>query len=176
MKEEKETKNYDPKNDLGAMVRFLNAVIDKNNTLIHQIDTQCSILISIGTAVFLFSANRFVAERHEYTLVIAIMSGLSVIAGLFALHPPKFMRKKGQKESMMYRKKIINYGDPLEYAKALETVIGDRDRMIEQYATELYNLATFYYQPKRLLFKISRNLLLAGIFLGLLVFILFTLN
>jgi hypothetical protein len=162
---------YDPKNDLGAMVRFLNAVVDKTNTLIHQVDTQSNILISIGTAVFLFSANRYATDKYLYLLALSFFSSLSMVVGLFAVHPPRFMRKKSQKESMMYSKTITSYGNPSNYSKELSDIIGNRDKMIEQYSTELFNLCTYYYRPKRDLFKLSRNLLLTGIILGLLLFL-----
>lgn len=169
-KSEKGKSDYNPKNDLGAMVRFLNAVIDKTNTLIHQLDSQSNILIGISLAVFIFSANRYATVSHSYLLVLAICSGFSIITGLYAVHPPRFMRKMGQNESMMYNKKIISFKNPDEYSAELSKIIGDREAMIKQYGIELYNLSKYFYRPKRTLFKLSRNFLLLGILMSLLLF------
>ncbi len=93
------------------------------------------------------------------------MAGISALVALFAVHPPRFMRKRGQKESLLYNKNISSFSSFKEYAQEIKKVTTDKDAMIEQYAIEIYNLARYYYNPKRKLFHLSRNILIIGFIL-----------
>lgn len=129
---------------------------------------QINIIIGISIAVFTFSISRISAGDESIPLyIVGACSALSAIAGLYAIHPPKFMRKRGQSESLLYNKTITGAKSAENYQKQLENVIGNSDEIVRQYALEIYNMAAYYYRPKRDLFKLSRNLFLAGIILGL---------
>lgn len=164
--------DYDPKQDLGAAVRFLNGLLEKSVSLVRHVDTQANIIIGLSSAVFLFSATQLSRNGETaYLAVLTISSAISAIVGLFAIHPPRFMRKKGQEESLMYMRKIWSYGSGEKYGEELERVTGDRDTTIKQYAREIYNLAAYYYRPKRFLFNISRNIFIIGLVLSLALFV-----
>jgi len=72
----------------------------------------------------------------------------------------------------MYNKNIGNFHSPAIYQKQLEKIFESREAILKQYSMEIYNLAKYYYQPKRKIFKLSRNILLTGIILSLLISIL----
>ena len=100
-----------------------------------------------------------------------IFAGASALVGLLAVHPPRFMRKRGQPESLLYKKKIESFSSPAEYEKAVLLAMKTPAKTREQYAIEIYNLCKYYYSPKRKLFHVSRKLLFVGIALSLVTFL-----
>lgn len=159
--------DYDPKKDIGAAIRLADGIMRKNSRMVEHLDSQTNILIGLSTAVFVLSVNSLVkVESQSLPLVIiAISSGLSTIVSLFAIHPPKFMRKQGQQESLFYQKRISGFNDSQGYKNEVQKVFGDIPEIIDQYSTEIYNIAKYYYRPKRMLFKLSRNIFMIGIVL-----------
>lgn len=156
--------------NLGDEIRILFGILDKTTKLIQHLDTQTNILIGISSAIFVFmTAGLKYGSLNTSLLVLGVFSATAALVGLFAIHPPRFMRKKGQKESVMYNKAIGNFQSHTIYKKKLEKIFGSRDEILDQYAMEIYNLAKYYYQPKRKIFKLSRNILLTGIILSLLI-------
>jgi len=167
---EKESGGYDPKKDIGATIRFLNGILEKRDTFARHIDSQVQILIGLSSATFLFSGSNLLGKEPGVEiawLVLGTFAALAALVGLLAIHPPRFMRKRGQNESLMYNKKISSFASSSKYEEELRRVVGDQDALIKQYSIEIYNLSKYYYQPKRKLFRISRNLYFAGIGLSL---------
>lgn len=148
-------------------------MLDKLTTVVQHLDSQTNILIGISSAIFALSVGQLVTygENREALALLAIFSALSTLIGLYAIHPPKHLRKKGQVESLLYQKNISSFPNAQKFQAALEPMIGDIPMITEEYAKEIYNMAKFYYRPKRQLFKASRNTFLIGIFLSLLVFV-----
>jgi hypothetical protein len=139
---------------------------------VRHLDHQINIVIGISTATFLLAVSMFEKENESMPLFfIMIFAGASALVGLLAVHPPRYMRKSGQPESLLYRKKIENFASPKEYEKAVATVMASPEKVRENYAIEVYNLCRYYYRPKRRLFHISRKLLFVGIALSLVTFI-----
>jgi len=54
----------------------------------------------------------------------------------------------------------------------LELLVGDIPAITKEYAKEIYNMSRYYYKPKRLLFKVTRNIFVAGVLASLLTFLL----
>lgn len=153
---------------LEATIAFLDSIKNQSTNLIMHFDTQTNILIGIGTAVAAISISNLGNENSFWIFtILGIFSALSVIVGLYAIRPPKTMRKQGQRESLFYNKKIASYSTSKEYAQELKHTLNDRDELINQYSAEVYNVYKYYYRPKRTLFNISRNLLVLGIVLSL---------
>lgn len=149
-------------NDFSA--KFLEELVEKSYQFVLHLDTQTNILVGVSSAIFLFSISRFLEVTQDLTfLILAVFSAISALVGLFAIHPPRFMRKRGQEESLMYHKHIVGFRSPKEYAQKLLKVIGDKKLVTEEFATEIYNVSKYYYRPKRKLFHLARNLLLLGI-------------
>jgi hypothetical protein len=154
--------------DLSDEIRVLMGIVDKTTKLIQHLDTQTNILIGISSAIFVFmTAGLKYGNLNIPLLVLGVFSAIAALTGLFAIHPPRFMRKKGQQESLMYNKNIGNFQSSAVYQKKLEKVFESREALLKQYAMEIHNLAKYYYQPKRKIFKLSRNILLTGIILSI---------
>lgn len=157
--------------DNGALVRFLNGILEKATVFVRHFDTQTNILVGVSSAIFLFVFS--VAARQETVntslIVLGIFSGLSALLSLYAIHPPRFMRKKRQEESLMYNKKVASFPSYNEYKDALREVVKNREEILRQYSIEIYNLYKYYYHPKRKLFNAARNILILGVFISLLI-------
>jgi len=126
----------------------------------------------MSSAIFIFSSSRLLSSKPAIGFfVLGFFAALSAIFGLLAIHPPKIMRKRGQNESLMYNKKISNFFSSGDYKNELDKLLGDQDKITNQYAVEIYNLCAYYYRPKRKLFTYSRDFLLTGIVLAVLVFL-----
>ncbi|MBI4276650.1 hypothetical protein HY629_02300 [Candidatus Uhrbacteria bacterium] len=163
---------YDPKRDVGAQLRFLNGLMEKMTRQVQHLDMQVNILIGLSSAIVVLSISRSgSAFTLSPLLILSTCSGASALVGLFAIHPPKFMRKRKQPESLLYNKTIMDFPSSSAYERELATIVGDQSAMTKQYAIEVYNLARFIYRPKRRLFKLSRNILLFGIVVSILFFL-----
>lgn len=164
---------YNPKKDIGSAVRFMNGLLDRASNFAQHIDAQTNIILGLSSAIFIFSASRLqTSQDNHFFLVLCAFAAISALVSLYAIHPPKFLRKRGQKESLMYNKKITSFSTPSKYSNSLCKIIGNRDLVISEYAVEIYNLYKFYYRPKRKLFRIARDILITGIFLSLLTLLL----
>ncbi len=151
---------------------FLESIFSHVAESTQHLDHQINIVIGISVAAFILSESAFEKEHGSISLFITmIFAGASAVFGLLAVHPPKFMRKRGQPESLLYRKKIESFHSPKEYEIALTETMKNSKKTREQYAIEIYNLCKYYYSPKRQLFHISRKFLISGITLSLLTFI-----
>ena len=150
---------------------FLNSVMGKATGIILHFDTQTNILIGISTAISAFAISN-IKDGTAVFSTLAFFSIISVAIGLYAVHPPKFLRKKGQRESLLYNRKISSFEDSKEYAQEIKKTINNKDSIIEEYSNEIYNIYKYHYRPKRVLFKISRDFLIAGILISVLVAIL----
>jgi hypothetical protein len=152
--------------ELLSIVEFLGQMQEKSTTFTHQLDIQASILIGITSAIFIFSLSQFFSGTKEFSLIIlGGFAAVSTLLALLAIHPPRFMRKEGQEESLLFNKKVSSFPSAGEYEKELVRILDKPDQIIKQYAIELYNLARYYYRPKRKLFNLARNILLAGVVL-----------
>ncbi len=138
----------------------------------RHLDHQINIVIGISTATFLLAVSIFEKENNSLPLLcIMIFTGASSLVGLLAVHPPRGMRKRGQPESLLYRKNIESFNSPKEYEKAAMAAMATPEKTQEQYAIEVFNLCKYYFRPKRRLFHMSRRLLFAGIALSLVAFL-----
>lgn len=154
-----------------ALVNILTSIMEKATGFVRQFDTQTNVIVGFSTGVFIFAVSMVQNKVFVEPLVIlAFFSILSALVGLYAIHPPRFMRKKKQKESLMYNRKVASFSSHLEYSEELIKMLGNREKVIEEYALEIYNLYKYYYRPKRKLFNISRNLLIAGFSLSLIIY------
>lgn len=160
---EKEIKNQEYNNEnISSTVRMLASILGKTDGFVRHLDTQINILLGISSAVFMFSASQIKNSEWEiFFIIISGFSAMSSIICLCAIHPPKFMRKRGQVESLMYSKKVSAFESQTEYSKELKKIKGNEENIIDEYATEIYNLCKYYYRPKRKLFNVSRNILFA---------------
>lgn len=152
---------------------FIDNILDNIAEFTRHLDHQINIVIGISTAMFVLTVSMLEKEPDSIPLFfIMIFSGASALVGLLAVHPPRSMRKHGQPESLLYKKKIESFDSPKEYEKAITAIVATPEKIREQYTIEIYNLCKYYYRPKRKLFHISRKLLFVGIALSLITFLL----
>lgn len=164
-KSAKKKKDPAPTEISSAKVTILNTILQKVHGLTTHIDTQVNMTIAISSAIFIFSSSKIYTQNldHQlYLLTLSIFAALSVVTALFAVHPPRIFRKRGQKESLMYHNRISKFESPKDYKKLLKRMMEDEDRVIEEYSREIYNVSKYYYKPKRVLYKLSRNFLMLG--------------
>lgn len=157
--------------DNSALMRFFEGQMTKAITFVLHFDTQANILIGINTAILGIALSVINSNHLVVTLsVLSAFSFLSLISSLYTIHPPRFLRKRGQNESLFYNKVVNSFSDPSKYSAAITEMLNNKQDIILNYSTEIYNLYKYSYRPKRNLFKMSRNLLIAGIVLSLIVF------
>ena len=154
-------------------ISFIEDTQWKASSLVRDFDVQTNIIVVLSSAIFGFSITE-IATGPRFELALAVLgffSGLASIFALYTLHPPRFMRKRGQEESMMYNKKIVEFPSHKEYNSAVQELIKDKEKIIEQYSLETFNIYKYYYRPKRRLFNISRDLLIVGAILAFVFFL-----
>lgn len=150
----------------------LDGILQKSYEFAQHLDNQTNILVSVNVAIFLFSLSSYLSYAQAVPfLLLSIFSGISCMMGLLAIHPPKFMRKRGQEESLMYSKNIASFTSSTAYGQELNKMAEDREAIIRQYAIEIYNVAKYYYRPKRKLFYLTRHILIFGILISFLSFL-----
>lgn len=153
---------------------FLSGVLQKAENFARHIDIQTNILVGLSSGLAILSVSQIKKENMDFIAPLFILAVFSLIAAsiaIFALIPPKFMRKKGQKESLLYNREIAScYCE--QYKKDLKDISLDLNKIIDQYSLEIYNICRYYYRPKRRLFKFARLFLCSGIFISFLIFML----
>lgn len=152
-----------------ANVSVLNAMLQKVNGHADHIDVQTNIIVALSSAVFVFSAQQIVSNGlrlHPYLLVLMFFSACAALTGLLAVNPPPFMRKRGQMETLLYHRHIAALPSSDAYGQELAVMTRNEEKIIREYAREIYNISKYYYLPKRALFNLSRNFLVVGFFVS----------
>jgi hypothetical protein len=152
-------------------LEFLNEITGKVGNMSEHIDNQVNILIGFASAIFLFTINGYVTGQKYPILILAVFAAASICIGLVAIHPFRFLRRRGKIESIMSGKKITACKDASVYEAMLHEVMSTRDKIIHEYSIEIFNRHKYYYEPKRKLYTLTRNVLMAGILLGILTFV-----
>jgi len=153
-----------------AELEFLEGILQRNHSFAQQLDTYADIMIALSTAIFIFSFSQLRADYALFWVVLGLTGGIVTIVALLMIKPPAVLRKKGQVESIMFKTKIASFGSAREYEDSLTKTLRDRQGTIEQYSREIYNVTKYYYEPKKFLFRIARNVLLLGIVLTIVLF------
>jgi hypothetical protein len=147
-------------------------ILEKTNEFAQHLDHQTNILIGVGSAIFLFAATEFDKDPNNFSfLILAVFSAVSALMALYAVHPPRYICKKGQSESLMYHKRISDSASPKAYAAAISKAAITAQSTLEQYTTEIYNVSKYYYQPKRAFFHGARNVLFIGLAISFVMFL-----
>lgn len=149
-------------------LEFMKLAIHKVRTMTQHLDNQINIIIGISTAVLVYSVSKFDSSQSIFFILLALFSGVATLIGLVAIHPFKFLRKRGGRdESITYNKKVTSFPEPEGYAKELMEFLKDPDKIMEDLAFDIYNTYKYYYQPKRKMYSITRNVFVAGIMVAL---------
>lgn len=154
-------------------IELLNGILHKADSFAQHLDTQANILIGINLAIFLISISFYRDHVGEFFfLTLATITGISTLVSLLTIHPPRFMRKRGQRESLFYNKRVAEFGSSTKYINAVQKITRDRKKVTEEYLLEIYNVYKYYYRPKRRLYNLARNILIIGIYFCALFFVL----
>ena len=151
---------------------FLGTILEKAHIMADNLNNQVSILVGVNSALFVFSLSQYLAKQSDIIfLILSFFTGATSLIGLLAVHPPNFMRKRNQPESIMFNKKITSYASPDDYAGILLETMKNREAIFKEYAREIYNVSKYYYQPKRKLFNFARNIFIVGMVVTFLYFL-----
>lgn len=153
-----------------AEIAVLNSILERNHSFAQQLDTYANIMIALSSAIFIVSFSQLKNDFSPFWIILGVTTGLATILSLLMIRPPRKLRKRGQKESLMFKSKIMSYKSADEYGDQLYSMLDSREKIIHQYSTEIYNVAKFYYQPKKASIFLARNVLLAGITVSLILF------
>ncbi len=169
-------KNIDlnPLHSTSATAILMNGLLQKLGTYAQHVDAQSNVIVGLGTAVFVFSASNFHTSGNRISwplLILATTSGLAALISLLAIDPPIFMRKKNQIESVFYHRKISKYANFGDYYRDLREVLRNEDDVVKETSKELYNIAKYYWRPKRILFGYARNVMFVGFVLSFTIFL-----
>lgn len=156
-------------NENNKIFDTLKLCMEKTNSNARYIDSQVNILLGISSAVFIYSISK--ASENSAFFIMGLLSAIASIISILAIHPPRFIRGTGGLKTIFYNKTISNFNSSNDYKNEIIKISQNKDKLIEQFTNEIYNLSKYYYQPKRKLFHFARNVFLAGILLGLVFFI-----
>jgi hypothetical protein len=150
--------------ELQATVAFLSWLADKMIGSTRNVDAQANIVVGLSAGIFILAINELAStDKFHFTLiVVSIFSALSAIIALCAIRPLEFLMRKGHEESMFFSRTISGFSTAKEYSKELVKIFKSDDEIFHQYGIEIYNLAKYYYRPKRNLYAYSRNIFLLG--------------
>ncbi len=155
-----------------AEAEFLGSILEKTHALADNLNNQTSILVGVSSALFVFSFSQFISGRENFFFVVlSLFTGATSLIGLLAVHPPRFLRKRNQPESLMYNRQITNSSSPDDYAKLLLSTMESREAIVKEYAREIYNVSKYYYRPRRRLFNLARDIFMIGMIVTFLIFI-----
>lgn len=155
-----------------TVIMFLGSILDKAKSYTNHIDLQINILIGICSGLLILTLPRLQNDIFRVPIIVLITAIIiAIFICILAIHPPHFMRKRGQEESLLYNKKITSFHSAHAYAEKLREAVDSSEEVIDQFALEIYNSYKYYYQPKRRLFKISRSILIYGLSISLIVYL-----
>ena len=164
-------KDMDKDMDKKTLLSFLDNLKRDTGSLVNHFDQQTNILIAINVAILAISLSNIRFGAHDLSFgTLGILSALSIVVGLFAIHPPKKMRGRQGNEDVFYNKRIVREGE-IGFAETIKNTLATEDEIVAQYSKYFFNMLKHFYRPKRKLFKLSRGLLMLGIIAGLILYI-----
>lgn len=177
-----EDEKIDAQKGLNASVKYIGDIIDMGHILektiiqTQHIDEQINILIGINSAIFIYSTTKLDTNSALVFFVLGIASVSSLIVGLIAIHPPEFLRKKNKQndhqiESLIKNRTIGNFSSSFQYGEALIKTLKEPEKVIQEYAGQIYSISKYYYRPKRDMFKLARNIMLSGMIISAILFL-----
>jgi len=143
---------------------MLSDLMRKQNDIRNMLDTRANIIIGFNSALVLFLISGSAKEMlGGFTFsIILITLILSLFSAILALKPPKFLRKKGQAESIFYHDYMTGKPEE-EYEKEVFEVMDEEKMIFRSYITEAYNMSKFSNKPKKFYAHLSIRILIYGI-------------
>jgi hypothetical protein len=148
-------------------ITFVSDLLSKQNEIRNMLDMRANIIIGFNSALIVFFVTRFqdTVGNSIVFLIPVLAFGVSLALAIVALKPPRFMAKKGQKESLFYH----HYIDSMaldEYQKNVYEAMGDENKIYNAYITETYNLTKYSNIPRKVYLYLAIRALIYGIILS----------
>ncbi len=146
-------------------------VLQRTLGAVRHIDTKANFLLGISSVLFAYTYSNIAGSATLAPLMILnVSSGFSMLFSLFTIQPPRCIRSKGQELRIMFPGHISGFVSQEEFTKAFLESARDEKTMFEEISKEIYNLSRFYFALKYKLFAISRNILIAGVLVSMIVY------
>ncbi len=151
--------------------KLLADLMRKQNEIRNMLDTRANIIIGFDSVLILFVISNYhdnLAKNIAFSVALVALF-ISLFCAILALKPPKFLSKKGQKESIFYHDYIASKGFS-EYSEEVYDVLSDEQSAFDAYITEAYNLTKYSNAPKKFYTHLSIRVLIYGILLAIVVY------
>jgi hypothetical protein len=133
----------------GDKLRFCVDLMRKQTDLVRQIDMRANIVIGLSGATIAFAVNKVSVSYHPYAIPVLVCTAIvSIALALMAVKPPKFLSRHGQPESIFYHTNITKFTEK-EFLKEVRRISSDIDVVVQQYATETYNIVNYSLRYKK---------------------------
>lgn len=150
----------------GDKIRFLTDILRKQMDLRNQIESRANVALGFSAASLAFVLNNLMPKGITLSaIIITSASMLSILSGLLALKPPKFLSRKAQEQSVFYHTAITNNSEK-SYLEQIKEICHSEDEVIKQYTLEVYNLTQYSIRFKKFFANLSIQILVIGLILG----------
>lgn len=157
-------------NKTEILISMLNKILKKQESQWFNYETRASIILAFSASIFvLIAKDLFENNNHHLKISIVVFAFtllIVIILSLLTIRPLKFLRKKNQEESLMYAGRIKKMGKE-KYTQELIKMTGNKEKIIEEYAMEIYNLVTYAIAPRKKMFRMIIPTIIIGLSLGL---------
>lgn len=157
--------------------QILAAIHHKHIEMDKMIDTKNSILMAIFGGIFFLSINRLISLNFKinsfFDLSFAILSVttfFSLIVSLSSLRPKIFQKKP---LNLFFYGHFLNRLSEEEYAKRLNEMIGDKEKILKEFAKEIYSLSYNVLVPGFDRIRIASDIFVMGLIISGILVILF---
>ncbi len=150
----------------GDKIRFLTDLLRKQINLRNQIESRANIAIGFSAAILAFVSNGLIQERINASMtIITTASTLSILSGLLALKPPKFLSRKAREQSVFYHTAITKKSEA-DYLLQIRKICDSEEEVVRQYTLEVYNLTRHSIRFKKFFSNLSIQILVIGLIGG----------
>lgn len=150
------------------LLSFLKDSLEKQLRVYHNYETRANYTIALSSGILVFAIAHLIS-KPIFTLgiyIIILTAFISLILSLLTLKPPKFMRKKRQKESLFYHNNISDLSFE-DFNKKINKTIDSPKEIVKQYSMEIYNLATYSIGPRKIFSSYTTPILTVGLTIGI---------
>ncbi|MFH0873505.1 MAG: hypothetical protein V1846_01545 [Candidatus Komeilibacteria bacterium] len=155
-------------------LEFLKSNLERVISFTEHLDTHIAILIGFTSSIFIFSLTQITNQAFSSIYqTLAIFSATATIIAILAVRPPSLLRKQGQIESLLYRKKMISFDSADQLAKLLPRIIEDKAYGYREFARETYNMIRYYYRPKKYFFYLARTIFMIGVLVAVVMLVVY---
>jgi len=150
---------------------FLKDILQNQVGYKEALDGKANVILGVSGVVFgLVLTQLGAAPNLMFRLAaVALMAatGISALLCIWTIKMP-FMKQKAKQRLMCYTG--FSGMSQEEYSRSIGKVLDSRERLEDEYLTEIYGLAKNSIEPKYRMVGLSTTILTAGLFVSLLLF------